>query len=33
MADTEWNTDFEAALARAEKTGKELLIDFSAAPL
>ena len=33
MADTEWKTDFEAALGAAAGSGKEVQINFTAAPL
>jgi hypothetical protein len=31
--DIEWRRDVDAALAEASRTGKPVLLDFSAAPL
>jgi uncharacterized protein YyaL (SSP411 family) len=33
MADISWNTDIDAAFARARQDDKPVLLDFSAAPM
>ncbi len=33
MSDTQWQTDFDAALRQAKEQGKPALLDFTAAPM